>query len=706
MAAKGALSSLPKLTPAYGLEEGQTDDAVERATDRVMQAYAARQNLGYDPTLMAFGQAMLASRGNFAEGLGAGLKGAQEAQQLNRQQDIEDAQASLAMAQAERGQQNAIRAQKRFGSLTGGASGKSTEGGLSQDQQGNEPFDGPVISIQQALDFAKDFPDQKEMAEKLMKAAELYQNRFTVKENFIFDPNANGGRGGFWQGIIPGQKPADYPTIYGTQSMLPSQHDGYQLAVNAGLAKEWLDAYKAGKSTKEIEYLAATRKMPVAPKAAPAAGAPAAAVKETSAVGATKAGPPAPTKVGEESGTAPSGAVIGAAITSDKSVKSLAPVNTGGEQSGSEVKPAVSPAAAAEPSALAPRAAVAPVTTSAPAPSAASAAAALPANRFAFNAAGLPSSVGTGTIIGGSTVPSGMMSKEAQALQTADRALSDAIAQKDRQAIIDAQLKRDQAQLDFARELALKENASRIKTEEDERAAVQKEDLERKADIRTKADVGRTAKNFARQFRAISEDPSADKILGAFSDNSVFSAIVNLAESGVGIKGYSIGIQDLSPILRNLNLDAKEMQKAQIMGMLIAQMQLSKGKMLSGNTSNYDLALMGQSGVTDKDTRLTVRAKADMIERQAQYHADLEEMLDDWKGNMSAFNRSKKVTELSDKFNNDLIDIINGKVKYSNPAKAAEQKTAPEKPAASGGKKPTGKKIDTKDALKKLLGGD
>jgi hypothetical protein len=94
-----------------------------------------------------------------------------------------------------------------------------------------------------------------------------------------------------------------------------------------------------------------------------------------------------------------------------------------------------------------------------------------------------------------------------------------------------------------------------------------------------------------------------------------------------------------------------------------------------------------------------------MIERQAQYHADLEEMLDDWKGNMSAFNRSKKVTELSDKFNNDLIDIINGKVKYSNPAKAADAKPAPAKAAASGDKKPAGKKIDSEDALKKLLEG-
>jgi hypothetical protein len=452
--------------------------------------------------------------------------------------------------------------------------------------------------------------------------------------------------------------------------MLPSQHDGYQLAVNAGLAKEWLAAFKAGESTKLIEEIAATGKRPTAAKVAPSAVAPA-----------------APTKVGEESGKAPSGAVIGAPITSDKSVKPLAPVNTGGEQGESAAKPAVSPAAAAESSALAPRAAPA------------AAAPALASNRFAFNPSA-PSFVSSGATLSGSTAPSGMMSKEALALQTSERDLAKNIAEKNVQGAIDAAGRVQQAQLNFDRELAIKENEKRIALELEGEKTVQKEDLERKAEIRTKADVGKTARNLARQFRAISEDPSADKILGAFSNNSVFSAIVNLAESGIGIKGYSIGIQDLSPILRNLNLDPKEMQKAQIMGMLIAQMQLSKGKMLSGNTSNYDLALMGQSGVTDKDTRLTVRAKADMIERQAQYHADLEEMLEDWKGTMSAFNRSKKVTELSDKFNNDLTDIINGKLKYSNPAKAA-----PAKAAASGDKKPAGKRNDDA-ALKKLLGGD
>jgi len=725
MADKSGLSGLAKtkLTPAYGLEEGETDDAVERATQRVMQAYMARQNLGYDPTLMAFGQAMLSSRGNFGEGLGAGFKGAQEAQQLIRQQDIEDAQAQLMMAQAEREQQNAIRAQKAFGLFTGGdnASEKMPEGGISLDgQQASTPSGGRVVSVQDALKFATMFPNQEKKAAMLMDAAKLGQDRFTVRENGIFDAWANGGRGGYLDIQVPGQKPDDYLTVGGTFRMTPSQNDKYQLAANAGLAKEWIEAYKAGKSTREIEYLAANKKMPPAvPKAAPAAVTPAAETKAASAAGYTNNFPATPQQieafvgVKDESGRTSTGATVGAPVTSDKPVKSLAPVNTGGEQGGSEVKPAVSPAAAAEPSALAPRAApivAAPVTTSA-ATSAAAPAAALSANRFSFNAAGSPSFVasssgGAGAILSGSTASSGIMSKEAQALQQSERELSNAIAQKDRQGIIDAQLKRDQAQLDFNRELALKENASRIKTEEDERAALQKEDLERKAELRKKADVGRTAKNFARQFRAISEDPSADKILGAFSDNSVFSAIVNLAQSGVGVTGYSIGIQDLAPILRNLNLDPKEMQKAQIMGMLIAQMQLSKGKMLSGSTSNYDLALMGQSGVTDKDTRLTVRAKADMIERQAQYHEDLEEMLDDWKGNMSAFNRSKKVKELSDKFNEDLIKIINGELKYSNPAKAADAKPAQAKAAASGGKKQENKKISSEDALKKLVGGD
>jgi len=263
---KGALSSLAKtkLTPAYGLEEGETDDAVELATQRVMQAYAARQNLGYNPALMAFGQGLLSSKGNFGEGLGAGLKSAQEAQQLNRQQDIEEAQAQLTMAQAQREQQNAARAAAAFRQITGSAPANQT--GLPADgvssiiatngptgQQGNAPAGMKPITIEMAKSFREAFPKDKENNAFLMDAAKMYQGRFLMGDQGVFDTMADGGRGAFVDLPMRNQKPYDYSTVGGTLTMTPSQNDFYQLAASAGLAQEWIDAFKSGRSTKAIE---------------------------------------------------------------------------------------------------------------------------------------------------------------------------------------------------------------------------------------------------------------------------------------------------------------------------------------------------------------------------------------------------------------------------------------------------------------------
>jgi len=255
MAAKGALSSLPKLTPAYGLEEGETDDAVERATNRVMQAYAARQNLGYDPTLMAFGQAMLASRGNFAEGLGAGLKGAQEAQQLNRQQDIEEAQAQLTIAQAQREQQNAQRAASAFRTTIGGGAPKpattgSTSGGAGQPAASGQVLDGfATVNLDSALKYAVDFPLAKDNARLLMEAAKAGLDRYLISQNgTVFDKMS----GKYLPQDIPGQAQTVYNTPLGKFSMTANEYSRLQAAQDRGLGIEWMEAYKYG-STKLVD---------------------------------------------------------------------------------------------------------------------------------------------------------------------------------------------------------------------------------------------------------------------------------------------------------------------------------------------------------------------------------------------------------------------------------------------------------------------
>ena len=68
MAAKqaGALSTVKSLkVPSVGGLATDADDAVDTAMQKVMDAYAARQQRNYDPGLMAIAQGLLSSKGNF-----------------------------------------------------------------------------------------------------------------------------------------------------------------------------------------------------------------------------------------------------------------------------------------------------------------------------------------------------------------------------------------------------------------------------------------------------------------------------------------------------------------------------------------------------------------------------------------------------------------------------------------------------------------
>lgn len=221
-----------------------------------MQAYSARQNLGYDPTLMAFSQGMLSSRGNFGEGLGAGLKGAQEAQQLNRQQDIEEAQAQLAMAQAQREQQNAMRSQGAFMSTIGGGAPKPAVGSTS-GEAGQPAASGAAsgqtagvpVTIESALKYAAMFPMAKENAKLLMDAAKAGLDRYLISQNgTVFDKMS----GKYFPQDIPGQAQTEYSTPLGRYKMTANEYSKLQAAQDKGLGNEWMEAYKYG-STKLVD---------------------------------------------------------------------------------------------------------------------------------------------------------------------------------------------------------------------------------------------------------------------------------------------------------------------------------------------------------------------------------------------------------------------------------------------------------------------
>lgn len=499
MATKGALSSLPKLTPAYGLEEGETDDAVERATQRVMQAYSARQNLGYDPTLMAFSQGMLSSRGNFGEGLGAGLKGAQEAQQLNRQQDIEEAQAQLAMAQAQREQQNAMRSQGAFMSTIGGGAPKpaagSTSGEAGQPAASGAASGQPAgvpVTIESALKYAAMFPMAKENAKLLMDAAKAGLDRYLISQNgTVFDKMTSK----YLSQDIPGQAQTVYSTPLGKYSMTANEYSKLQAAQDRGLGNEWMEAFKHG-STKLVDD-----------------------------------------------------------VVSGTSTKPLELIKA----------------------------------------------------------------------------PEG---KKPQRLSEQE-----------------------------------------LETQAELRKSATAQEAARRQEIVTKADDADSSIELAQQFRSFADDPDAKFYQGILSNNKVMSGIIKLAQSGVGVPGFSIGIPEIETVVKNLNLTGEAQAKAQVFAMLIAQMQLAKTKYMKGSVSNYEQGLMGRAGVGPDDTPDSVRAKADMLERRGIFDKDVARLYQKVGGNVSDFKQTEDYKKLKDQYIEDLKGLATmlKRIPSTTPGKPAEK---------------------------------
>lgn len=117
----GALSAL-KVKPVYGLAIDE-DDAVEAAMQRVMDAYAKRQERDYDPGLMAIAQGLLSSKGNFGEAAGMAAKNYQDVKAQLKQEELDTATAELQLSQATRDQALMRRKTQAGAGLFGGTSG-------------------------------------------------------------------------------------------------------------------------------------------------------------------------------------------------------------------------------------------------------------------------------------------------------------------------------------------------------------------------------------------------------------------------------------------------------------------------------------------------------------------------------------------------------------------------------------------------------
>lgn len=291
--------SLPKesLSPISG-GLGDADEKYKSALAEITAALDARKNRMFDPVMLAMAQGFLAptATGSFGESLGQVAGSVGKAQQLEQTENLDLAKMRLQLAQSEREQAQRSQAGRAFQGIVGGQ--PPAAGGAPARPVGMLPAGAPAtgaaptagapaaapaapvsggaaapenlrpVTINDALRFAAEYPEQKEFSKLLMDAAVAGSKRFqTSLGGAVFDE----WTGDYVNKRIPGQKQEEFfiPEVGGKLNLTPYEYSQYQDAKAVGKAKDWLKTHMTAEqaATTPAGAPAGAAKPPTAPTA-------------------------------------------------------------------------------------------------------------------------------------------------------------------------------------------------------------------------------------------------------------------------------------------------------------------------------------------------------------------------------------------------------------------------------------------------------
>jgi hypothetical protein len=187
----------------------------------------------------------------------------------------------------------------------------------------------------------------------------------------------------------------------------------------------------------------------------------------------------------------------------------------------------------------------------------------------------------------------------------------------------------------------------------------------------------------ANVFRRFASDPKAKDMFGILSNDKISSGIATLIQGGVGTSNFRVGVPEIENVMRNADLKPAEQAKYRTFLMYVAQMQLAQTKYMKGSVSNYEQQLMGSAGINGQDTPESIRIKADLLTRRAQFDRRAAKAFRESKMTANEFIESDKYNEMRDAYNTDLAELASGSKVLAPPTKPAA--AAP----AAGGTQPS-----------------
>jgi hypothetical protein len=187
-------------------------------------------------------------------------------------------------------------------------------------------------------------------------------------------------------------------------------------------------------------------------------------------------------------------------------------------------------------------------------------------------------------------------------------------------------------------------------------------------------------------FRRFATDPKAKDMFGILNNDKISSGIATLVRDGIGVPGFTVGTKAIEDVMRNADLPAAEQAKYRTFLMYATQMQLQQSKYMKGAVSDFEQRLMANAGITAQDTPETIRMKADLITRRAQFDRRVAREFKGSKMTADQFLDSDKYTAMRDKYNEDLADLAAGNKVLTAPTKPA---AAPAGTPPAGGAQPS-----------------
>jgi hypothetical protein len=270
-------------------------------------------------------------------------------------------------------------------------------------------------------------------------------------------------------------------------------------------------------------------------------------------------------------------------------------------------------------------------------------------------------------------MPTGVLSTQ----QQADYANSVKAVDEENKAIIkDYELRYGTAAANAARPKELEQK----KLEALQAAEIAAEVESRKDFIQRRKDADETI-TIANIFRRFASDPNAKSMFGILNNEKISSGVATLIRDGIGLPGFTVGTKSIEDVMRNAGLNAADQAKYRTFLMYATQMQLQQAKYMKGAVSDFEQRLMANAGITASDTPETIRMKADLLSRRAQFDRKAAKSFKNSKMTAEDFLDSDDYAGMRDKYNEDLADLASGSKILVAPPKASAPATGGAEPS-------------------------